>query len=499
MLRLSLLPRAVGLRLSSHGPCLSSLSTTTATAATATATAERKRKPKGYWAQRENRRAFLEEAGAALGVEKREDWVRVRHGDLLRLGGGGLLATFGNSLQAALEELYGEGGDTGGAGEGTLARGVAGGRPAMRPRVRSGHWESVAVQREFLEKVAARHCVERQEDWRRIAYRHVVDAGGSSLLGRYGNSVLALLRAVYPEQEWCPVRHRPNVPRGYWQSKAAQRAFLDSVAAELDVRRPADWSRVRNCDIEERGGRTLLKIHGWSLLAALQSVYGAEGEESAAGGAWSAALCRGSVASAYWEEEANVRLFMQALAEELGVRRPEDWYRVSQKQIREHNGAGLLARMRFVDALRLAFPGQRWDEGLCASTMKKSSQRALLLAMEGLFPHVRWLEDHLHPRLQTAANGAATSKLELDVYAPELELAVEYQGAHHYHELAFFGPLEVFQARDREKRRLCSEAGVRLVPVPYWWDGAQGSLAATLNQSFPGILRQAAAARERAL
>lgn len=454
----------------------------------ATVDRERKRRPKGYWGERENRRAFLEEAAAALGVEKREDWVDVRVKDLARLGGGGLLATFNNSLQAALEELYGEEEATDNVHTQRDGRGAPNGRPAMRPRVRSRHWESPAVQRTFMDNLAAAHGVERPEDWKRITYQDVVAAGGSTLLGRYTGSVLAILEAVYPEREWCPVRHRPNVPKGYWNSKEKQRKFLDDVAEELGIKRPSDWSKVRNCDIEQRGGRTLLKIHNWSLFNALRSVYG-EGSSSNAEDEWSVAVCRGTVPSSFWQEEQNVKDFMHSLGSELGIREQEDWYRVSQKQIRDLNGGGLLARMRFVDALRIAFPDERWDEVLCARTTKKSSQRSLLLAMEALFPHVEWKEDHLHPKLQGSA------RLELDVYTPDLELACEYQGAHHYHELPFFGALEVFQARDREKKRMCEEAGIRLLHVPYWWDGTHESLAASLNESFPGLLSEAASSR----
>lgn len=69
-----------------------------------------------------------------------------------------------------------------------------------------------------------------------------------------------------------------------------------------------------------------------------------------------------------------------------------------------------------------------------------------------------------------------------------LTVASEYQGEQHYHEVPIFGPLEVMQRRDAEKRRLCEEMGVRLVEVPYWWDGQLASLACTLHRRFPTLL-----------
>lgn len=61
--------------------------------------------------------------------------------------------------------------------------------------------------------------------------------------------------------------------------------------------------------------------------------------------------------------------------------------------------------------------------------------------------------------------------LELDGYNPELKLAVEYNGEHHYRYKPYFHESkEAFynlKYRDDMKNRLCKEAGVTLITVPY--------------------------------
>lgn len=69
----------------------------------------------------------------------------------------------------------------------------------------------------------------------------------------------------------------------------------------------------------------------------------------------------------------------------------------------------------------------------------------------------------------------------------------EYNGPQHYEEIPFFGPLEAIQERDLRKQELCRQAGIRLVSVPYWWDEQVASLAATVEQAFPGALAAEAA------
>ncbi len=60
----------------------------------------------------------------------------------------------------------------------------------------------------------------------------------------------------------------------------------------------------------------------------------------------------------------------------------------------------------------------------------------------------------------------------LDVFIPELMVALEYQGTQHDRPVEFFGGAEAFQRtqeRDSRKRRLCEANGVRLIEVrPYY-------------------------------
>ena len=53
--------------------------------------------------------------------------------------------------------------------------------------------------------------------------------------------------------------------------------------------------------------------------------------------------------------------------------------------------------------------------------------------------------------------------LELDLYWPDLGLAVEFQGDQHYLPIAGLPELRAQQRRDRAKRQICRQAGVRLV------------------------------------
>ena len=66
------------------------------------------------------------------------------------------------------------------------------------------------------------------------------------------------------------------------------------------------------------------------------------------------------------------------------------------------------------------------------------------------------------------------SKLELDGYNKDLNLAIEYNGIQHYEEIKNYfhkeGSLEDQQKRDNQKLKECEELGITLIIIPYTYN-----------------------------
>ena len=97
----------------------------------------------------------------------------------------------------------------------------------------------------------------------------------------------------------------------------------------------------------------------------------------------------------------------------------------------------------------------------CASRMWRT-EAEIRSILEGIF----------HPLKFESAYPAFLDGLQLDGHCPQLSLAFEYQGEQHYdpHNYFHFGDLSSFQAqqeRDAKKLRLCRDAQVRLLIIPY--------------------------------
>jgi len=80
-------------------------------------------------------------------------------------------------------------------------------------------------------------------------------------------------------------------------------------------------------------------------------------------------------------------------------------------------------------------------------------------------PGLRIMENH-YPEWLLSPTG---TRLELDIFIPEMNIAIEIQGEQHFRFISFFhksySEFEKRKQYDEEKRNLCYGAGIRLVEI----------------------------------
>ena len=115
--------------------------------------------------------------------------------------------------------------------------------------------------------------------------------------------------------------------------------------------------------------------------------------------------------------------FMSKLKADLQIEKPQEWSRVAQFQVKAAGGSGLLRAMSLTEALRVAFPGENWDDVAVFAGSKKATQRQMLVTVAGLLPGAKVLEEFRHDCLKSSARGKP-GDLELDVFLPAHDLGL---------------------------------------------------------------------------
>lgn len=121
--------------------------------------------------------------------------------------------------------------------------------------------------------------------------------------------------------------------------------------------------------------------------------------------------------------------------------------------------------------------GDLIEKGIVKSKWK--NEQSLYLLVKQLYPEAifQYRPNWLSPQ-------------SLDIYIPELNTGIEYQGIQHYSEVEFFGGKKAFAHRielDKKKRRLCKDFNVKLIEWSYNIDITKKNLKSFLYEKIDVI------------
>lgn len=213
------------------------------------------------------------------------------------------------------------------------------------------------------------------------------------------------------------------------------------------------------------------------------------------------------VPKGYWKDSTNLMSGLQEISEKLNITTLDDWYRVSKDQLWS-TGAGhvINAHGGLYEFLKKVYPHKEWSKDKLTSRFKKAAQRWLKMALCQIFNarlHLQTntlpildksdnntvdiFEDFLHPDVFYSETQA---RMQLDLFIPQLNLALEYQGQHHFYDIYHFGPQSMLYNRDEAKKAACKANNITLIQIPYWWNKDIYSLAATIHQHIPNLFQE---------
>lgn len=233
----------------------------------------------------------------------------------------------------------------------------------------------------FFHWLGSRLGHKRLEDWYNLKWDDLFLNGG--LLNYYNNSPLDALQSVFHEHQFDLQLF--SLRKSFWERIDNKRSYYNCLANHLGLQNMDDWYNLSDKDIIHFSGQGSLNYI--SLSVDLPIVYPKHN--------WMIWKFK-SIPKGFWKRiingENERKEMLNWLGEQLSVKSLEDWYRVSLKEIQQW--ANIETSELLSQLLQLTFPQHKWDLSKFGKS-NKSSQRAVVLAVQQLFPKYRTSFSHL--------------------------------------------------------------------------------------------------------
>lgn len=409
--------------------------------------------PKGFWNER-NEREMFSWLGEELGVSGVEGWFSVPRETLLEKGGK-LLKRFDDSLFRMVSAMYPE---------------------HVWDPSQFNRWPGIWVEKKYQERylnwVSKELGVCSPTDWQNVTPKQIEEKGGAGLLQQYNGSLFQALASVYPGHKW-DLWKFGKAPNGYWEASDNQKVFFEGVATKLGVKELEDWYSVDPMDVKQEGVSVFTQQFGGSLATALQAIYPNH--------TWHPWKFKQNLPKGYWENNANVKRFLEWVSKELKMADLSGWYFVTNTKLAQLGGANLVSKSGgLLPMLRKCYPSHKWDP----SEMQSKGKSFLQHTLRQLFGDEAVKVDFKSPEL---VYPKSKRRMELHAIVAGLSLAFDYQGHEHFEHKYMSEEPSSAAKRDRERAEVCRMANITLVPVPHWWDMQEPSLIATILKHRPDL------------
>lgn len=302
--------------------------------------------PRNYWSSIENQKKFVKELEGKFNIKEGDldAWYKVTTKALVDNGASSLLKHHHGSTFALLKAIYPS----------------FPWDPLRFGKVPRNFWASIENQRLFIESLGRKLGGKEgdREALYKLSNQNLIENGASRLLTRYNSSIFQMLSSIYPEYSWDPLKFS-QVPKHYWLSMDNQKAFMDALGKKLgfSLGNLEPWYKVTNQVMVDNGGSRILAIYKSSIPSLLEKVYPQYLWES-----WKFPRRNESVL----KDPEAVADILALLESHLSIKDPKAWYRVTDSQLRTFEGSRVFVKNRaaLLDALRVRYPAERWDEEL---------------------------------------------------------------------------------------------------------------------------------------
>lgn len=256
-----------------------------------------------------------------------------------------------------------------------------------------------------------------------------------------------------------------------------QRKELDLIGEKIGVREGFldPWYGMETTKLDEMGGRTIRKYYS-SFFEMLKTVYPEHN--------WDPFRFPLSQVSLTKRNSLSLEAAIERLEEKLELSSPDKWYRVTTKQMQSIGVYYIIqSNGGLYQALKKVKPEFPWDESKFVGVFFDGVQ-LLGAFLRQIFPGLELISNY----------SFVESAYTLTYFIPRLNLGLLYQSPADYGLADRTGTATVTAFIDPGLQIEANKSGIKVIPIPFWWDRTKQSLRATLKlEEVTGLERSSTA------
>lgn len=302
--------------------------------------------PQHFWDLLTNQKKYMDWLFNKLEYNKMDDWYNLNINILRKNNAGGLINKYNNSHIQLLTAVYTE-------------------HEWLEWKFKytsNKFWSNPINHKKFTDWLGKKLGYIELDHWYSITRDIIFDNGGDTLLQRYYNSLIELLREVYPEHAWVEWKFGMT-QHGFWQNTKNHKIYADWLGKQLGYTTPEDWYKITSKLIFDNYGCGLLSnYYQGSPIKFLREVY-PEHEWLE----WLFGIC----SHGFWEDVSNHKIYANWLGKQLEYTEPKHWYSITTIIIQNNYGGGILkyyqhSPIRFIRGVYPEYAWLEWQFDMCS-------------------------------------------------------------------------------------------------------------------------------------
>ena len=209
----------------------------------------------------------------------------------------------------------------------------------------SKYWENKENVYQFLNEFKENNNLNSPNDWNLIKRQQIQSICGNAIFNQY--SMYDLKCMACPEgKSLFDKKIIKSHTSGYWNNKNHILQFLNEIKEKYNLKTPNDWNEITSTQIQSNGGSRILNKYSMYDLKCMGCPEGK-------------LIYTKPNKLKYpenWNKKENVIQFLHEIKEKFNLNTPDDWNKVTKKQIQLNGGKSLLYKYSLFELKCLACP-----------------------------------------------------------------------------------------------------------------------------------------------